>query len=70
MEQAAMVAFLVPFIVITVGPSPVPDKVVYSRTALVRYRTEAVREYSMTPSVLTNALGLFSELAHFCSLSP
>ena len=56
-----MVAFLVPFIVTTVGARLVPDEVVYSRTALVWYQKRAVHEYSLTRSVLTTAQGLFSE---------
>ena len=69
MEQAAMVASLVLFIVTTVGARLVPDEVVNSRTDLVWYRTRTVREYSLTRSVLTHAQGLFSELANFCSSS-
>ena len=49
-----MVASLVLFIVTTVGARLVPDEVVNS----------------LTQSVLTHAQGLFSESAHFCSLSP
>ena len=65
-----MVASLVLFIVATVGARLVPDEVVNSLTDLVRYQTRSVSEYSLTQSVLTQAQGLFSESAHFCSSSP
>ena len=41
------------------GPCLGSNQAVYSRTALVWYQTRAVREYSLTRLVLTNAMGFF-----------